>query len=197
MSGARPLARGPTQLNMTPQHALELTDADSAQAIHNLWPLYLHDLDAYAPKPLNAHGVISEDDEVRSWAELSAGNAAWWKNPGVLFPYLIRAGGRPAGFALVASGAYLPSPDLDWCMHEFFIAHWARGTGVGVAAAREAIARHRGRWEVVTYPGQERPIRFWRKALAACAAAVEETEEDHPFGRKVVFRLDNGGGEAG
>ncbi len=170
---------------------LELTDGASAQAIHNLWPLYLHDLDAYAPKPLNAHGVISEDDGMRSWADVGSSNGAWWEKPGVLYPYLIRVDGRPAGFALVASGLYLPRPDLDWCMYEFFMAHGARGTGAGVAAAREAIARHRGRWEVVTYPGQERPIRFWRKTLAACAPAVSETEEDHPFGRKVVFRFDN------
>lgn len=170
---------------------LLLTDASTAGAIANLYPLYLHDVASYEPKPPNRHGVLSDDDGVGTWDELFAGQSAWFTQPGVLFPYLIRANGTPAGFLWVASGPYVPTPGSNFVLHELFVAHAHRGTGLAAHAVRATLERHAGTWEIATWPTATRALAFWRRTLPACAAgAVRETDEpDHPWGRRVVFRL--------
>ena len=126
---------------------------------------------------------------------LLEGQAAWWQNPDRLFPYLIRVGDLPAGFVLVASGPYVPTAGIDFCVYEMFVAHAWRGTGVAREAARAGLERHRGRWEVATWETAGRSIAFWRRVLPSCATGhVMEAEEDHAWGRRVVFRFDNGSG---
>lgn len=171
---------------------LQLTTEANSQAIRNLWPLYLHDISEYDGNVANPHGVITPDDSIETLgdAQLTPGSA-WWTTPSQLFPYLGTVDGRPAGFNLIASGPYVPTPEIDFVVYEFFLAKPYRGTSVAFEMARQGIARHPGTWEVVTYPNAPQAIRFWRKALPLCAqdGAVVETEEDHPFGRKVVFRF--------
>ncbi len=171
---------------------LELTTADTAAPVLNLYPLHLHDIAAYEQRRPNRHGVYADGDDVETIAELLDRMATFWQKPELLFPYLIRVEGVAAGFFLIASGPYVPVPDVDFIAFEFFVTHAFRGDGTAVRAARDGIARHPGRWEIVTYPGAERPIAFWRKVLPMCATGeIVETEEDHPFGRKVVFRFSN------
>lgn len=169
---------------------LELTDESNKHVIGNLYPGYLHDIAAYDPRSPNAHGVLADADDVRSWDDVLECQRAWWRNPELLFPYLARVGGRPAGFSLVASGGYVPTEGVDFVIYEFFIAQAFRRTGTGIRTAQESIAKHRGQWEVVTYPTNDPAIAFWRKALAPCATSgVVETREEHPWGPKVVWRF--------
>jgi aminoglycoside 6'-N-acetyltransferase I len=179
---------------MTGLHVeLLLTTEADAQSILSFYPPYLHAIASYEHRPPNRHGLPTADDGIRGWDELLLGQATWWKKPGVLFPYLIRVNDSPAGFNLIASGPYVPSPGVDFVVHEFFLADAWRGTGVAAEAARQGIGRHRGAWEVATWPTAPRSIAFWRKALPTCTeGAVHEAEEDHPWGRRVVFRFDNG-----
>lgn len=72
--------------------------------------------------------------------------------------YLFDVDGHPAGFALVR----LTDP-IE--LAEFFILRKYRRTGVGTAAAREAIARHPGRWIVSQVPSNEPATAFWRHAI--------------------------------
>jgi aminoglycoside 6'-N-acetyltransferase I len=170
---------------------LLLTSEATALPIRNLYPLYLHDVASYDHKPPNRHGVLADQDDVRTWDELLEGQAAWWKQPGVLFPYLILAGGVPAGFALIASGPFTPTPGIDFVVYELFVAHAFRGSGAAAEAVRQALARHPGAWEVATWTTAPRARAFWRKTLPPCAVgAVRETEEDHAFGRRIVFRFE-------
>ena len=166
-----------------------LATRDEAHVIHNLWPLYLHDISAHDGRAPNRHGVIGDDDSTRVWG--SPGD--WWSQPRFLFPYLIRVGEAAAGFNLISSGPFVSSAGIDYTVHEFFVAKAFRGTEVALRAAREGIARHRGSWEVVTYPGAARPIAFWRKALGPCAGGevVETDESNHALGHKIVFRFSN------
>lgn len=170
---------------------LLLSDASTAGAIANLYPQYVHDVAAHERLAPNRHGVLSADDAVRSWEELFATQAAWWQRLGVLFPYLIRAADRPAGFLFVASGPYVPTPGSDFVLHELFVAHAHRGTGVAAAAVRLALTCHPGTWEIATWPTATRALAFWRKTLPTCAAGslVESDEPAHPWGHRVVFRL--------
>lgn len=186
-------AAAPRFAAASPAVTLELTTEADAAPLRNLFPLYLHDLAAYEPKPPNRHGILSDDDAVRTWGELMETNAAWWRRPGVLFPYLIRAGGAPAGFDLIATGPYVPTPGIDAVQHEFFVAQAFRGSGVAERAFRLGLERHPGRWEVATWPTAPRALAFWRRALARCAGAdLRETlEEDHPWGPRVVWRFEH------
>ncbi len=168
---------------------LRLSTVADAHVIDNLWPAYIHDLAVYTQAKPNAHGVLIEEDACREWR---GPGGDWWNRPGILFPYLILAADRPAGFCLISSGSYLPSQDIDLCMHEFFVAYAYRGTGCAARAVQAAIAEHVGRWEVVTYPAAKVPIQFWRKVLPGCATGpVTECEADHPWGRKVTWRFRN------
>jgi len=178
---------------------LKLTSEDDGYVVKNLWPLYVHEVSEFASFAPNAHGVLLDDESVETLAAQGETLAPWWRTPRWLFPYLILADGRPAGFNLISSGPYLPKGvELDFVVHEFFVLHAFRGRGVARAAAAQGFARHRGRWEVVTYPSHARAIAFWRRAAGAATATGEcfEAELDHPWGRKVVFRFDNRDGSA-
>lgn len=177
---------------MTSDFELVLTSEEGALPIQNLWPLYVHDVSAYDGQVPNRQGILLADERVRTLAEQGASLCTWWSQTAVLFPYLARVGGVPAGFNLIASGPYVPTAGVDFTIHEFFVANPFRGSGVAGRMAQEGIARHMGRWEIVTHPPNARAIAFWRKVLPSCARGeVVETEEDHPFGHKVVWRFDN------
>lgn len=178
---------------MTPLDVeLLLTTEAEARSILGFYPAYLHDIVSYESRPANRHGLPTDDQDVRTWDELLRGQATWWEKPGVLFPYLIKVEGSPAGFNLIASRPHVPSPGVDFVVHEFFLVQAWRGTGAAAEAARKGIGRHRGAWEVATWPTASRSIAFWRKTLPTCTdGAVHETEEDHPWGRRIVFRFDN------
>ncbi|MEZ6017855.1 MAG: GNAT family N-acetyltransferase [Planctomycetota bacterium] len=170
---------------------LMLTTEATATPIRNMYALHVHDIAAYEPRLPNAHGVLSDDPDHANWEDLADRQGDWWRKPGVLFPYALFVDGLPAGFALVASGPYIPTPGVDFVMWEFFVHHAWRGTGVAAEGVAQVLRRHPGRWEICTYPNAARPVGFWRKALPACALGeVEEALEDHPFGRKVVWRLE-------
>ena len=167
---------------------LELTTPESAGVIRNLWTLYLQDISAYSGAKPNAYGVLSDDPT----ANQCPGPGDWWGQGEALRPYLIRVDGAPAGFSLIASGGFVPTEGIDHVVHEFFVAHAYRGTEVAGSAARESLRRHPGRWEIVTYPNAPGPQAFWRKTLPTCDLRdLRETEEDHPWGRKVVWRFRN------
>jgi aminoglycoside 6'-N-acetyltransferase I len=172
---------------------LKLMSPDDAQVIKNLWPLYLHDLSEFDGSVLNSHGVLSEDESVCSVGQHAEGIHDWWQDSEGLFPYLILVDGRPAGFNLVASPPYLPQEiEAEFVVHELFVVHAHRGARVAEQAVIQGFDRHRGRWEVVTYPNHGRAVAFWRRVLGGYAPhGVRESEGEHVWGRKVIFKFDN------
>ena len=176
---------------------LRLSSGEDAHIIKNLWPLYQHDVSEFDPGLVpNRHGIFGADDGVTTLAEHAEAQDPWWRDPASLFPYLILADGIPAGFDLVAAQPRLPAGiDADFMVHEFFVLHAYRGKGVAARAALEGFDRHRGRWEIVTWPAHARAIAFWRRMVGSYAANGHSEEEvDHPWGRRVAFRFDNSGG---
>ena len=173
---------------------LKLSTEDDAYILKNFWPLYVHDVSAFGEGELNPHGLLCMDTSTRSLSEQCEGLSPWWSEPGVLFPYLIRVNGVPAGFNLIAARSRLPAGiDADFVVHEFFVVHCHRSSGVAEQAAIQGFEKHHGRWEVVTYPNHDRGIGFWKKVLGRYGNARDcsEVEGDHPWGRRVVFRFDN------
>ena len=105
-------------------------------------------------------------------------------------PFFIRAGGRLAGFALVHRGSRL-SGDADvWDMAEFFVLRRHRRAGVGLEAARQAFAAHRGTWEVRQRREATAATAFWRRAIGECTGgAFTEVDLDDARWRGPVQRF--------
>lgn len=172
---------------------LRLSADENAQVIRNLWPLYQHDLSAFDGAVPNRHGIFSNDDETMTLAAHVASLDPWWRDPASLFPYLIVVDGFPAGFNLIAERSRLPTGiQADFVVHEFFVLHAYRASSAAERAAVEGFNRHRGAWEVVTYPTHLRALAFWRRVISRyMAMRFSEDEIDHPWGRRVSFRFDN------
>lgn len=172
---------------------LRLSAGEDAQVIKNLWPLYQHDLSAFDGAVPNRHGIFSDNDEMTTLAEQMTSLDPWWQDSASLFPYLIVVDGFPAGFNLIAARSRLPAGiQADFVVHEFFLLHAYRGSSVAERAAVEGFNRHRGQWEVVTYPAHLRAIAFWRRTIKLYTSMrFQEDEIDHPWGRRVSFRFDN------
>ena len=167
---------------------------EEARIVANLWPLYQHDVSAFDGARPNRHGIFGSD-ATTTLADHAASLDPWWADPEALFPYLIVVDGAPAGFDLIAARPRLPPGiDADFVVHEFFVLHAYRGTPVAERAAKLGFDRHRGRWEVATYPTHAQGIAFWRRVIGATTSMrFSEGEVDHPWGRRVAFRFDNGG----
>jgi len=175
---------------------VKLSDDADAYIIKNLWPLYQHDVSEFERTLLpNRHGLFGVDDSVTTLARQADGQDPWWTEPESLFPYLILVDGYPAGFNLVAARSRLPDGiEADFIVHEFFVLHAYRGKGVAARAAIEGFNRHRGKWEVVTWPTHARAIAFWRRVVISyTSSGHSEQEVDHPWGRRVAWRFDNAG----
>ena len=171
---------------------LKLSGEKDAHIIRNLWPLYQHDVSEFASSIPNRHGLFGADDSVTTLAAHAELQGRWWAEPGALFPYLILADARPAGFNLIAARSCLPDGiDADFVVHEFFVLHAYRGRGVAEQAALQGFGLHAGQWQIVTYPAHARGIAFWRRVVSGCATAYSEEELDHPWGRRVCFTFDN------
>lgn len=171
---------------------IRLSADEDAQVIRNLWPLYQHDLSAFDGAVPNRHGIFSDSDAT-TLLEHVASLDPWWSDPASLFPYLIVVDGFPAGFNLIAARSRLPAGiQADFVVHEFFVLHAYRGSSAAERAAVEGFNRHRGAWEVVTYPTHLRAIAFWRRIVSRyMSMRFLEDEVDYPWGRRVSFRFDN------
>lgn len=84
------------------------------------------------------------------------------------WPYLIRASGSIAGFALVNTHSYR-GHSIDFNMAEFFILRKHRGGGVAEAACHSLLRLHQGRWEIAIAARNTRALRFWEKSLSSAS----------------------------
>lgn len=172
---------------------LRLSVGDDAQVIRNLWPLYQHDVSEFSGAVTNRHGIFSDDRQTKTLAQHLESLDPWWRDPESLFPYLTLVDGSPAGFNLIAARSRLPKGiQADFVVHEFFVVHAYRGSAVAERAAIDGFNRHKGEWEVVTYPAHLRAIAFWRRLISQYSSMqFSEGEIDHPWGRRVSFRFNN------
>lgn len=175
------------------QVTVQLTNSESKFIINNLYPLYLHDLSEIWGWEPNQYGIF-EDDDTLTLADQNRVFDIWWSRPDSLYPYLIRAGEIPAGFALVASPPYAP-PGCNFYMNEFFVLRSFRGKGGAEAAALQVFDLHLGVWELQTNPGDKnaRAQRFWRKTINGYTHGqfTEHTADTSNDGLKRIFRFEN------
>ena len=133
----------------------------------NMLELYAHDFSEFVDLKLDADGRFG-------YKRLPL----YWKEPG-RHPFLIKAGGRLAGFVFVRRGSEL-SGDADvWDVAEFFVVRGLRGLGVGTQAAHEVWRKFPGRWEVRVIDRNRKAKEFWARAIKDfIGEAVEPTPFD-------------------
>jgi len=137
--------------------ALDVATASDAVLLSNLLELYIHDLSAvFSHVELDANGRFG-------YARLPL----YFAEPGRRFAFIIRSGGRVAGFALAKRGSPAVSdPDvLD--VAEFFVLRRYRRSGIGLQAALLLWNQLPGRWTVRVSEGNPDALDFWRDAVAA------------------------------
>jgi predicted acetyltransferase len=134
---------------------VELAEAkDAFEIVRNLFDLYVHDLSGYA-------GIdIGEDGKFAPPASLSL----YWSDAD-RHPFLIRADGRVAGFALVRK---IGPATHD--VGEFFVLRRYRRFGVGREAACRLFDRFKGGWEVRELTANTPAQEFWRRIIADYSA---------------------------
>jgi len=142
--------------------ALELVPAGPGDrtTIERLIQLYLYDMAAEHPWPIEPEGRYAYDFLDRFWQH----------------PYLIRADGELAGFALVIRGCPITGREDCWFMAEFFVLRPYRRRGLGAEATAQLVTRHPGDWHVAVMETNEAALAFWGRALQGFSPALGATE---------------------
>ena len=125
---------------------------DARDVVRNMFACYIHDLSEMA-------GIDVGDDGAFA---LPASFAAWWDGPDATrrHPFLLRADGKLAGFALVRQIA-----DETYDMGEFFVLRKFRRSGLGRQAACALFDRFAGNWEVREMVSNAPAQAFWRRII--------------------------------
>jgi len=144
----------PSSSNSVPRiDLIRATQADQ-QRLENLIELYVHDFSEIM-------GFIPGED-----GRFGYPLAPYWSESG-RFPFLIRADGQLAGFALVSSGSQVSGDPAVFDVAEFFVVRGIRRHGVGLAAAHRVFASFSGTWEVRVMDRNTGARVFWERAVSA------------------------------
>ena len=136
------------------QVTIEQATLADATLLANLLEFYIHDLSEVFPIDPGPDGRFG-------YPKLPL----YWSEPEKRFAFLIRAGGRTLGFALVTRGSPASdNPDvLD--VAEFFVIRRHRRSGCGRRAAALLFDRFPGRWIVRVSEGNRGAIPFWESVI--------------------------------
>lgn len=92
----------------------------------------------------------------------------YWSEAG-RWPFLIRAGGEAAGFALVREAG----PGLRE-LAEFSVLPLRRGRGIGGSAAQQIFLRFPGDWRLKAVPDAEH---FWDRTITTAGFAAQHADD--------------------
>lgn len=148
---------------------LSCLQADYAykSTLRQLLELYKYDFTAYDPEDVNESGLYEYRDL-----------DSYWNVPGH-YPFLLRADGKLAGFALIRR--FETDFGSGHEMVEFFVLKKYRGYGLGRAAAQRLFAVFPGAWKLSVMENNAPALAFWQRAIYSCPAAsdyIERREED-------------------
>lgn len=164
---------------------LEPVTADTVPVLSNLLPLYVHDMSEFFPLEVGADGRFRYERLPLYQAE-----------PERRFAFLIRAGGRLAGFVLATRD--LPGSDDPGCLDvaEFFVLRGERRHGVGRRAAFLLWDRLPGRWAVRVAETNRAGVPFWRAVVEEYTHGrfTESRRTSRPPDRRVFHFTSRGAG---
>jgi predicted acetyltransferase len=159
----------------------------------NLARFYVYDMSEHAGFDFPEDGLFATHDSLANyWGIVPEDEAARWPPHWRGHAHLLRAGGHPAGFALVRQ----VGPDL-YDMGEFFVVRKYRRAGAGARVAHAMFRRYPGRWEVREMLTNTPAQAFWRRTIGAFTnGAYTESQEIFPqYQNKefIVQRFDSAG----
>ena len=156
--------------------------------LSNLMELYVHDLSALFP-----HVTLGEDGRF-GYARLPL----YFDESEPRFAFLIRAGGRVAGFALATRGSSAADDPEVHDVAEFFVLRQHRRNGVGRNAAGLLFRTLPARWTVRVLERNARALVFWRQTVREFTHdTAHETERHDASGTWRVFAFDSAANGAG
>lgn len=167
-----------------------LANDETANIIRNIYPLYLYDLSEFSGESPNEYGIY-ENEPIKTLEEQYHIQDIWFQKPGLLFPFIILADKKPAGFALVSTGAYAPK-DADFYVYEFFLLRPYRGKNIAEIAAKQVFDKFQGAWELDTNPStlNQRAQWFWNKTINNYTSGNFEKVIGTTFnGERLIFRF--------
>ena len=142
---------------------LEAATARHAGVIANLVQLYAHDLS-------DVFDLDPGDDGRYAYDKLPL----YWTESDRRFAFLLRSGGRLAGFALVTRGSPL-SDDPSTCdVAEFFVLRRHRHAGVGRHAAFALWDRFAAPWTVRVAERNAAGCAFWARVVGEYAGGAQD-----------------------
>lgn len=162
--------------------SLEVATFADAELLSNLLELYIHDLtEAFPHIEVGAYGRFG-------YSRLSQ----YWAEPERRFAFLVKSGGRLAGFVLVTRGSPAVDDPEALDVAEFFVLRQYRRSGVGCRAAFLLWARLPGRWIVRVSERNQGALAFWRNVTATFAnGQARETVRSDDLGSWRVFSFDS------
>jgi predicted acetyltransferase len=162
---------------------LDPAGREARETIANLFQLYVHDFsEQWAGTD---RGELRPDGLFEPYPFLDS----YWQEAR-RWPYLILADGHLAGFVLINDHSHSGRP-IDCAVAEFFVVRKHRRGGVGRAAAKAAIARRPGQWELAVARTNVPAQAFWRGVAAELAVpgSVEETDQADDLWNGLIIRF--------
>lgn len=145
-----------------PDFSVRPARAADQPVLERLWLMFRHDMSEFQ------HQLPRPDATFRSERLEAAFNDVDWA------AYLLTSGSHPVGLALVRGLS-----SRRRVLNSFFVVRGARGTGLGLRAVRDVVARHPGPWEVAFQDANSSAVHFWRR-VATEMSGDEWTEERRP-----------------
>lgn len=161
----------------TPAWSLDPASQTEREIVERLLQLYLYDFSEIARADVGPDGRFPYP-----WLD------RYWSDP-TRHAFLLRAAGRPAGFALVrgAGGDDVPDPARHY-LAEFFVMRAHRRAGLGTKLAVALFDRFPGPWWIEQIAPNVAAQSFWRRVVAGYTAG-RFAEHVTPTG-KIVQRFD-------
>ena len=122
--------------------------------VANLFELYAHDFSEFHPVEPGPDGRFGYPELPLYWSEEGR------------YPFLIKVGGKLAGFALIRQLQSAAGNDAVWDVAEFFVLRAYRRRGVGMRAACSVWRRFPGAWQVRVMLANQDARSFWDRTIA-------------------------------
>jgi len=135
--------------------SLQVVTERDRGVLSNLLELYVHDMSEFFPQvEVDESGRFGYEPLPRYWAE-----------PERHFAFLIRCGGKLAGFALATRGSPVSEDPSTLDVAEFFVLRGMRRQSVGRGAAHALWSRLPGCWTVRVSDANAAALPFWTEAI--------------------------------
>lgn len=128
---------------------------EQREILAHLIELYEYDFSEYENSDVNSYGLYGYSYLDYYWTEHNR------------YAYFIKVDDKFAGFVMICGFCYVSKEPNTLFLSEFFVMKKYRRQGIGLWAAREALKKHPGKWELTVHPNNPISHSFWEKVIAS------------------------------